>query len=73
MGLLVAVVLRSPDGSPANVQAEQVMYRALSRGLSFKVSMGSTLVLTPPLTIEEKHLDRAVSILDDCLSELDAA
>jgi 4-aminobutyrate aminotransferase len=72
MGLLVAVVLQLPDGSPANDQAEQVMYRALSQGLSFKVSMGSTLVLTPPLTIEERHLDRAVKILDDCLSGIDA-
>ena len=73
MGLLVAVVLRLPDGSPANLQAEQVMYRALNRGLSFKVSMGSTLILTPPLTIEERHLDSAVKIIDDCLSGLDAA
>ena len=49
------------------------MYRALDRGLSFKVSMGSTLVLTPPLTIEERHLDDAVKIIDECLSGLDAA
>jgi len=71
----VARCYRSPvaDGSPASFEAEQVMYQALSRGLSFKVSMGSTLVLTPPLTIEETHLDRAVKILDDCLSGLGAA
>ena len=71
IGLLIAVVLQLPGGSPAIAEAEQVMYSALSQGLSFKVAMGSTLVLAPPLTIEEKHLDDAAEILDRCLSELE--
>ncbi|MBT9332339.1 (R)-1-hydroxy-2-aminoethylphosphonate ammonia-lyase [Paracidobacterium acidisoli] len=71
IGLLIALVLRTPDGSPANAEAEQMMYAALTRGLSFKVTMGCILVLTPPLTIEKQHLDDAVQILDDCLSELE--
>jgi 4-aminobutyrate aminotransferase len=70
LGLLAAIVLRRPDGSPAETEAEHIMYAALSRGLSFKVSMGSILVLTPPLNIEQQHLDDAVSILDECFSEL---
>ena len=73
LGLLAALVLRRPDGSPADTEAEQVMYAALSRGLNFKVTMGSILVLTPPLNIEEQHLADAVSILDNCFSELPAA
>ena len=40
------------------------MYAALSRGLSFKTSMGNVLVLTPPLTIAEEDLQAAVSILE---------
>ena len=70
IGLLAAVVLQHPDGTSANGIAEQIMYRALSRGLSFKTAMGNTLVLTPPLTIEEEHLESAVEILDSCFSEL---
>ena len=68
LGLLVALVLRHADGSPADSEAEQIMYAALSLGLSFKVSMGSILTLTPPLTIEEQHLNDAVQILDRCFS-----
>ncbi len=36
---------------PATEEAEQVMYSALSKGLNFKVTMGSIITLTPPLTI----------------------
>jgi 4-aminobutyrate aminotransferase len=70
LGLLAALVLQHEDGSPANAEAEQMMYAALSRGLSFKTAMGNVLVLTPPLTIEGEHLESAVSILDSCFSEL---
>jgi 4-aminobutyrate aminotransferase len=70
LGLLAAVVLRRPDGSPATEETEQVMYSALRQGLSFKTTMGSTIVLTPPLTIEEKHLDACIQILDRCFAEL---
>jgi 4-aminobutyrate aminotransferase len=70
LGLLVAIILRRPDGSPADSEAEQIMYAALSKGLSFKVTMSSILTLTPPLTIEEQHLTDAVHILDRCFTEL---
>lgn len=70
LGLLVALSLRRADGAPATEEAEGMMYRALTRGLSFKTAMGSNLVLTPPLTIEEEHLAQAVQILDDCFSDL---
>ena len=70
LGLLVAVVLRHDDGSPAEREAEQIMYAALSKGLNFKVTMGCILALTPPLNIDEQHLTDAVTILDSCLSEL---
>ena len=43
------------------------MYAALEQGLSFKVSMGNILTLTPPLIISREQLDQALSILDDCL------
>ena len=43
------------------------MYSALRKGLSFKAAMGNTIVLTPPLNIEEEHLDSCVRVLDRCL------
>jgi 4-aminobutyrate aminotransferase len=71
MGLLAALVLRKADGSPAPSEAEHIMYAALRQGLSFKTAMGSTLVLTPPLTIDEKDLEQSVRILDRCFASLD--
>jgi 4-aminobutyrate aminotransferase len=70
MGLLIALVLRRPDGSSAQPEAEQIMYSALSKGLSFKTTSGSTLVLTPPLNIAEEDLNRAAEILEQCFQEV---
>jgi 4-aminobutyrate aminotransferase len=68
-GLLLGVELVSDRDAktPADDAAEEVLYRALDRGLSFKLSMGNVLTLTPPLTIEEADLMRALDILDDCI------
>jgi 4-aminobutyrate aminotransferase len=74
LGLLLGVDLRDPaTGAPADGRADDVMYRALARGLSFKVSAGNVLTLTPPLTIGRDDLDRALDILDACLAEVGAA
>lgn len=51
-------------------EAEAVLYAALSRGLSFKISMGSILTLAPPLIISREELDRALDILDESLTEV---
>ena len=53
--------------------AEEVMYKALARGLSFKLSMGNILTLTPPLTLTRDEMDQAVDILDTCLTEVERA
>ena len=52
----------------ATDEAEEVMYRALSAGLSFKTTMGNILTLTPPLTISIAEMDHALDILDRCLA-----
>ncbi len=73
LGLLLGVVLaRRADGSTASAEAEAVMYAALSRGLSFKVTMGDVLQLTPPLTVGEEELDRALGILEAAIAEVEA-
>ena len=56
---------------PATEEAEQVMYSALSKGLNFKVTMGSILTLTPPLTINKQQMDKALDILAECLQEVE--
>jgi len=56
---------------PATDQAEMVMYRALSKGLNFKITMGSIITLTPPLTITKQQMDKALNILDECLREVE--
>jgi len=61
IGLLLAVEL-----SDAGF-AEEVLYRCLSAGLSFKVGQGNVLVLAPPLTISESDLDRALAIVEESL------
>lgn len=69
IGLLLAVELTRADGLPAATEADAVMYRCLERGLSFKVSQGNILTLTPPLTVSEEEMSRALSILDESISE----
>jgi 4-aminobutyrate aminotransferase len=66
LGLALAVELRRND-QRASAEAEQVMYSCLSRGLSFKVSAGSVLTLTPPLTISQAQLDEAFEILEQSI------
>ena len=45
--------------------AEDVLYRCLARGLSFKVGQGTVLVLAPPIVIDEADLDRALAIVEE--------
>ena len=74
-GLLMGVELVSDRGSrePAVDAAEEIFYRCLDQGLSFKVTMGNVLTLSPPLTIGRDELDRALDILDAALSEAGAS
>jgi 4-aminobutyrate aminotransferase len=55
----------------ASDEAEAVMYAALSRGLSFKTTMGNILTLTPALTICREEMDRALDILDQAIGEVE--
>ncbi|MGH7322868.1 MAG: (R)-1-hydroxy-2-aminoethylphosphonate ammonia-lyase, partial [Candidatus Rokuibacteriota bacterium] len=48
----------------ARDEAERVMYAALARGLSFKLTMGNIVTLTPPLTITREEMDGALDILE---------
>ena len=70
-GLLLGIELVADRATkaPARAAAERVLYRALSRGLSFKTTMGNVLTLTPPLITTDAQMDPALDIIDDCLAE----
>ncbi len=65
-GLLLGVelVTNRADKTPASELAEAVFYRCLEAGLSFKVTMGNVLTLSPPLVVTAAELDRALDILE---------
>ena len=69
-GLLIGIELVEDHASkaPAKAAAERVLYRALSRGLSFKTTMGNVLTWTPPLIVTQAQMDWAIDLLDECLA-----
>jgi 4-aminobutyrate aminotransferase len=48
-------------------RAERIYYRCLAAGLSFKISAGCVLTLSPPLTIAKTDLDRALHIVEQAI------
>ena len=73
LGLLMGLELVKDRVSleRATDEAERVMYRALTMGLNFKLTMGNILTLTPALTITRLEMDRALGILEECISEIE--
>ncbi len=73
-GLLIGIELVSDRAAkiPATDPAEAVLYAAMSRGLSFKTTMGNVLTLTPPLITTRAQMAQALDILDQCLREVAA-
>ncbi len=55
----------------ASDEAEAVMYSALSKGLSFKLTMGNIITLTPALVITKDEIDKALDILEECIAEVE--
>ncbi|MCP4979461.1 MAG: aspartate aminotransferase family protein [Gammaproteobacteria bacterium] len=51
--------------------ADKVLYKALDRGLSFKTTMGNVLTFTPPLITNETQMDQAMSIVEECITEVE--
>ena len=56
----------------ATVEAERVLYACLREGLSFKVSQGNVLQLSPPLIITREQWREAIAIIDQALTEVAA-
>ncbi|MCF0064014.1 aspartate aminotransferase family protein [Dyadobacter chenwenxiniae] len=71
VGLLWGIELvRDKDTKEKAVkEAEIVMYECLKNGLSFKVSQGNVLQLSPPLIISRAQLHEALLILENALEK----
>ena len=70
-GFLIGVELVQEQKSktPAADLAEDVFYRCLDRGLSFKVTMGNVLTLTPPLILNREQMDFGLEAIAASLGE----
>ena len=58
---------------PAHDLAEATLYAALDRGLSFKVTRGNVLTLTPPLTVSRADMLSALDIVEAAIQHAQAA
>lgn len=63
LGLALAIEITRSDIS------EFILYECLSNGLSFKVSNGNVLTLTPPLTITDQEMNKAICIIKAALQK----
>ena len=69
-GFLLGIDLVKDRASkePARELAEEVLYRCLAGGLSFKISMGSVLTLTPALVTTRDEMEDALGIIDAAIA-----
>ncbi len=63
----VEIVTNKADKTAGNRLAEQIYYACLAKGLSFKISQGCVLTLSPPLIIGRDDLERALSIVETAI------
>lgn len=68
-GLMFGIEIVSDRVTKAqgNELAERIYYRCLDAGLSFKISQGCVLTLSPPLIISREDLDQALTIVEDAI------
>ncbi len=65
----IEIVEDRASKTPGNARAEQIYYACLEAGLSYKISQGCVLTLSPPLTISQTELDRAIDIVVAAITE----
>jgi 4-aminobutyrate aminotransferase len=67
----IELVLDRDSKEPARDAADEVLYRALEQGLSFKTTMGNVLTLTPPLIVTVEQMDTALRIVENCIADVE--
>lgn len=65
----IELVKSRDDKEPADDLAEEVFYGCLDEGLSFKITMGNTLTLTPPLILSKEQMATALDIIEKSIGE----
>ncbi|MDN3681981.1 aspartate aminotransferase family protein [Vibrio tapetis subsp. quintayensis] len=72
IGLLwgVELVTNQVSKQRAFDEAEAVLYQCLNQGLSFKVSQGNVIQLSPPLIITREQLTQALAIFEQAIENV---
>ncbi len=63
----IEMVKNTETNEPDTDRAERIYYACLREGLSFKISQGNVLTLSPPLTISDEELDDALRIVTSAI------
>lgn len=66
----IEIVSDKKDKSPGHQLAEAIYYRCLDRGLSFKISQGCVLTLSPPMNISDDDLNLALDAVEQSIREV---
>jgi len=72
IGLLWGVELVTDPASKQRAfeESESVLYQCLNQGLSFKVSQGNVIQLSPPLIITRTQLEQALTIFEQAIARV---
>ena len=65
----IEIVKDRATREPDHRSAEKIYYNCLANGVSFKISAGSVLTLSPPLTIGQNDLNTALSIVETAVQD----
>ena len=73
-GLMIGIELVSDRDTKEKAveETEAIMYLALENGLSFKTMLENVVTLSPPLIITEQEMEKALEIIDECLTEVES-
>ncbi|MBO6773991.1 MAG: aspartate aminotransferase family protein [Marinibacterium sp.] len=66
----VEIVTDCDSRQPDPGRAERIFYACLAEGLSFKISAGNVLTLSPPMVIAEADLHRALKIVETAIRDI---
>ncbi|HCG6515389.1 TPA: aspartate aminotransferase family protein [Vibrio parahaemolyticus] len=72
IGMLWGIELVTDHESKARAydEAEAVLYQCLDNGVSFKVSQGNVIQLSPPLIITREQLTEALAIFEEAIAKV---
>ncbi|EIX4875957.1 TPA: aspartate aminotransferase family protein [Vibrio vulnificus] len=72
IGMLWGIELVTDHESKARAydEAEAVLYQCLNNGVSFKVSQGNVIQLSPPLIITREQLTKALAIFEEAIANV---